>query len=536
MERDPGHRHPAPDSSDGRFLKDLEEGMISLNKTARDLAFYPPGHPSLAQSLERACHNLIGLLTHHAPLTITVTRESLQYGKLPLGKENLVVRQFAAELHTRRIQRILLDKGLEPADVRGFLEMLSMDPKHLMQEGGPVRVLQAKGVSRLQVAELELRFQDQPQAAAPAVLDQVVGDPPEAVAPPEPAEVAPEPPPPEEPPTLENFLNRLEDAGDVETYRRAAARLLEWGRTARTGDDLETFVRILSAFVFHTHPQSVKPPWVQPEAEHAIATLGDSSGIEYLIGKLCQKDPALDDDLIFLVVALGDAAVPSLVERLAEEETLSARRKLMGTLSRLGPVALPRLIAGLKDSRWYLVRNLALVLGNIGLPEAIPSLRPALAHADLRVRREAVKAMTRIGTPAAADALLERLGDPDPGARQSVMAALGTLKVTRAIGPLAEVARQFSALAKDAETQKAAILALGAIGDPQVVPVLVELLCRRTWLNRRLNEEVRAAAAAALGMVGGEQATAALLAEAKRGEGPVPSACQAALDRLMGAG
>ena len=116
------------------------------------------------------------------------------------------------------------------------------------------------------------------------------------------------------------------------------------------------------------------------------------------------------------------------------------------------------------------------------------------------------------------------------------MAALGTLKVTRAIGPLAEVARQFAAFAKEVETQKAAILALGAIGDPQVVPVLVALLCRRTWLNRRLNEEVRAAAATALGMVGGEQATAALLAEAKRGAGPVPSACQVALDRLMGTG
>jgi len=68
-----------------------------------------------------------------------------------------------------------------------------------------------------------------------------------------------------------------------------------------------------------------------------------------------------------------------------------------------------------------------------------------------------------------------------------------------------------------------------------VVPVLVELLCRRTWLNRRLNDEVRAAAAAALGTVGTEPATEALLAEAKRGEGPVPHACQVALERLMGA-
>jgi len=47
MDKDPTHRHPAPDSPDGRFLRDLEEGMIGVKKTARDLAFYPPSHPSL---------------------------------------------------------------------------------------------------------------------------------------------------------------------------------------------------------------------------------------------------------------------------------------------------------------------------------------------------------------------------------------------------------------------------------------------------------------------------------------------------------
>lgn len=508
--------------------------MIGVKKIARDLAFYPPSHPSLAQSLDRACQALLGLLAREAPLTITVARDSLQYGKAPLGKDNLVLRQLAADLHTRRIQRILFDPGLGPDDVRGFLEMLSMDPKRLMEEGGAARVLQTKGVSRLHVTELELRFQDEPQAAAPVPLEEPAPIPSEAAAPPV-AEPEPELPPPEEAPTLEGLLNRLEEAPDIGTYQRTAARLLEWGRTARTGNDVETFVRVLSAFVFHTHPQSVKPPWVRAEAEQAIAALGDASGIAYIIGKLCEKDCALDDDLIFLLVSLGDAAVPPLLERLAEEETLSARRKVMGTLSRLGPVALPHLVAGLRDSRWYVVRNLVLVLGTIGLPEAVAPLRPLLTYPDPRVRKEVVKALTRIGTAAAADALLQRLGDPDPGVRQSVIAALGTLKVTRAIGPLTELARQFSAFAKDVDTQKAAIVALGAIGDPQAVPVLVELLRRRTWLKRRLNDEVRAAAASALGTVGTELATEALLAEAKRGEGPVPHACQVALERLMGA-
>jgi HEAT repeat protein len=502
--------------------------MIGVKKTARDLTFYPPSHPTLAQSLDRACQNLLGLLSQQSPLTITVGRDGLQYGKAPFGKENLVLRQLASELYTRRIQRILFDAGLQPDDVRGFLEMLAMDPRRVMEEGGPARVLESKGVTRLKVTELELRFQDQALAAAPAPREEPAPE--VVVAPAE--EPEPEPPPLEEAPTLEVLLNRLEEATGLGTYQRTAARLTEWGRTARTSNDIETFVRILSAFVFHTHPQSVKPPWVRSEAEQAIAALGDAAGIAYLIGKLCEKDCTLDDDLIFLLVSRGDAAVPLLLERLAEEETLSARRKLMGTLSRLGPAAVPHLVAGLKDSRWYVVRNLALVLGTIGLPEAVPPLRQVLTNADPRVRKEVVKALTRIGTGPAGEALLQRMGDPDPGVRQSVIAALGTLKVARAIGPLADLARQFSVFAKEIDAQKGAIAALAAIGDPQVVPVLTGLLRRRTWLNRRLNDEVRAAAASALGTVGGEAATEALLAETKRAEGPVARVCELALERL----
>ncbi|MGH7395137.1 MAG: hypothetical protein ACREJF_06000, partial [Candidatus Methylomirabilales bacterium] len=231
--------------------------MIGVKKTARDLAFYAPSHPSLVQSLDRACQALLGLLTHKSPLTITVSRDSLQYGTAPVGKDNPVVRQLAGDLHTRRIQRILLGPRLGPADVRGFLEMLAMDPKRLMEEGGPARVLKAKGVAELHVTELALRSADEPQAEAPVAVEEPAPPPPEMFEPPV-LELAP--PTPEETPTLESLLNRLEEATDIGTYQRTAARLLEWGWTALTGNDVESFVRILSAFVFHTHPQSVKPP------------------------------------------------------------------------------------------------------------------------------------------------------------------------------------------------------------------------------------------------------------------------------------
>mgnify|MGYP001584882402 CR=1 FL=1 len=91
-------------------------------------------------------------------------------------------------------------------------------------------MLQTKGVSRLHVTELEVRFQDEAQAAAPVPLMEPPPIPSEAVAAPEAAPEAQ--PPPEEAPTLEGLLNRLEEATDIGTYQRTAARLR--GRSGTT--------------------------------------------------------------------------------------------------------------------------------------------------------------------------------------------------------------------------------------------------------------------------------------------------------------
>jgi HEAT repeat protein len=49
------------------------------------------------------------------------------------------------------------------------------------------------------------------------------------------------------------------------------------------------------------------------------------------------------------------------------------------------------------------------------------------------------------------------------------------------------------------DLKKDAIRALGDIRDPEAIPELVKIITKKSWLHRQLNDELRIAAAAALG-------------------------------------
>ena len=57
---------------------------------------------------------------------------------------------------------------------------------------------------------------------------------------------------------------------------------------------------------------------------------------------------------------------------------------------------------------------------------------------------------------------------------------------------------------------KDTIRALGEIRDPEATPELVKIVKKKRWMRRQLNDELRAAAAAALGDIADESTKAVL--------------------------
>src|SRR5512136_2910005 len=75
------------------FAKEVEELLITLRRSSRDLAFYPSSHPMLKRSMQNAVSQLRAVSAGRTPLAISVARTGMSVEELPVGQEN---RQLAA--------------------------------------------------------------------------------------------------------------------------------------------------------------------------------------------------------------------------------------------------------------------------------------------------------------------------------------------------------------------------------------------------------------------------------------------------------
>jgi len=100
-----------------------------------------------------------------------------------------------------------------------------------------------------------------------------------------------------------------------------------------------------------------------------------------------------------LLVKHGGLTAGPLLDRLRVEEEPGRRKILLSIVSRLGESAVPAILTRVEDERWFFLRNLCFLLGEIGAPAGIPALVRMLSNREEKVRREAVQALGKIRTP-----------------------------------------------------------------------------------------------------------------------------------------
>src|SRR2546422_5131787 len=71
----------------------------------------------------------------------------------------------------------------------------------------------------------------------------------------------------------------------------------------------------------------------------------------------------------------------------------------------------------LEHREWFVVRNVAELIGELGMDEAVPALARRLEHDDERVRRAGALALAKIGTRSAAEPPRRAVRDKSAGVR-----------------------------------------------------------------------------------------------------------------------
>lgn len=201
-----------------------------------------------------------------------------------------------------------------------------------------------------------------------------------------------------------------------------------------------------------------------------------------------------------LLTVLGEAIIDPLLEVLAEENDMAARKALIEMISAVAKNYIAELGARLTDKRWYLVRNVVSIMATTHSPEVLTYLQRTLRHADARVRRETIRGLASIRTAMADSMLVAALDDEDSQNVEITCKYLGSLGTVAAVPALELIARGQSRGNHDQPARIAAVEALARIGDPSSLPLFQELARKRgfLWFGGGRDKALRAAATEAL--------------------------------------
>lgn len=271
--------------------------------------------------------------------------------------------------------------------------------------------------------------------------------------------------------------------------------------------------------------------WQIKIIQEILQKAGEKTRIE-IIGKIVDKGEGVNlDEVSNYLLLLGPSAIPALIKVLGELNNSRARRMLCEVLVELGKNKLDLIAPHIEDQRWFLVRNIAYILGRIGQEASLPYLQKALGHREPRVRREAVQALGAIGTPKVIPLLEKALHDEDSRIRSIAALNLARVGKKASVPILLRVVQSKEFAKREAAEIKAFFDALGAVGDNEVINPLRKLLEQKSWLGLSRREDVRLGAAFALAIIGTPEAREILEAGKNSRDESLRLACIQALSR-----
>jgi HEAT repeat protein len=268
--------------------------------------------------------------------------------------------------------------------------------------------------------------------------------------------------------------------------------------------------------------------WQVEGIRKIIIEAGEEVRIER-IGRILEREEVRLEHVSTYLSLLQKNSIKPLIKLLGELKNSKVRRLFCDALPEIGKNSIELFTPFIEDRRWYLVRNIIYILGRIGKEQALPYVQKAFNHEENRVRREAIQALGLIGGPKAIGLLVRALTDND--VRIRCMAAINLGKVGKKAGliPLLEVVQTKDFYKKEPVEIKAFFNAIGMVGSNEAVPVLQQLLERKSWFGRGRKDEIHIGAANALAVIGTPDAKAILEDGKNSKDESIRDACTQAL-------
>lgn len=418
------------------------------------------------------------------------------------------VRDLLAQLRRHRVKAVHIAQAPRPVDVFNLLKALSA-PDTVVDVGARLTTAGSTSVRVERMTESEAEEAEPVPRAAPRAT-RPSGEPLALVGP--------------AIPTVEQAIRELAQDPTGPRVPELLRVLVTEAQQAVDGDWINHALTIAHALI-QLEERVAGEPQTRHQFAIALRTLLERRYLERYAR--LTVDPELGEAIVEVLRRAGADGTHVLLGLLTEAGTMRERFAYFRALTQM-PEGHPSVIDMLDDDRWYVVRNVAALCGELGLADAVPKLGGLLDHTDERVRRSAALALAKIGTPTTTEYLRRALRDRAPEVRRQVAAGLVGRKSTAMAMPLV--------VALDDEThsdvQQEILRALGRIGTPDAVQALVKMAQPGGRLFRRRPVQVRLAAIEGLLTAGTHTAFVALESLTADSDVDIRAAAEQAMSQL----
>lgn len=271
--------------------------------------------------------------------------------------------------------------------------------------------------------------------------------------------------------TVSGAMARLRTARTDDAARQAVSELLDLANDAEGRRDAPAVESIAVSLAMHARALG--------SGEGRLATEGGLRRLlrDGIVTLLAARVPESSDrdTLISVLARTGEMGGKALVQQLISSDDRSARRAYFDAIVTQDS-GVSQLREALSDSRWFVVRNAAALLGEMGMTETDASLIPLLAHLDERIRIAAARALTRLRTARGLAAVQLRLTDSNAEVRRLAAAAFAPGgNVPGAIKPHSAALGAALAIESEEDVALEMLASLGKLGSADAVQRLIRL-------------------------------------------------------------
>ncbi len=324
-------------------------------------------------------------------------------------------------------------------------------------------------------------------------------------------------------------LEILESTSKEDVFRRAArflGEICDWLVSVQEFMPVCSIISDLRAIA----QQPDVPESTRETVSELIRKRGAPEKIAEIESYIEQLSDAKMEELFCYLGQMDPVAIRPLSNVLADAETRRVRYMLARAISIVAKGSIGELGAFLSDSRWYVVRNVAMILGMIAAEETVPYLEAVMHHPEARVRREVARALGRVRKPAGLPVLRVLMRDDNKMIRLAGASAAGVLGGDAAGALLREavLAKGFETKATDEKRRFMEVYGTLGSGGVEFLKAFID------GKHGEASETTRACAVYGLATAGGTAARKALEKLLARGDGPMRYAASEAISMLEG--